>query len=210
MHKYQNKILTKWGSIKDYVKHIVVVRGKKYNYITTFSITLDDLRAVFFPKNFYEKYRYLGSVPGHFKEDNIFKAMRPLVILMDKMAKPWWCPRWFLRLLYLFGSDNSLIRVRNKTLHSLLVKLRKGIFIWDYKTKWTDYDLRISVFGPEEIQDLADMIEEHFYSKGRREELIARLSKLNHPDEEKYWIYLPTDRLEHLINELENKNENRT
>lgn len=207
MHKYENKKLTKWESIKDHVKNIVVVNGKKYNYITTFSITLDNLRAVFFPKNFYEKYRYLGSVPGHHKEDNIFKAMRLLVILMDKMAKPWWCPRWFLRLLYLFGSDNSLVRVRNKTLHNLLVRLRKGIFIWDYKTKWTDYDLRISVNGPEEIRELTYMIEDYFYKKGRREELMSRLRKLKDPDEEKYWIYLPTDRLEQLINELESKNE---
>ena len=59
-----------------------------------------------------------------------------LVIAVDYEARPWWCPRWFLRFLHLFGNDNSLVRVRNFRLNRLHTKITKGIFMWDYKTKW--------------------------------------------------------------------------
>jgi len=129
-------------------------------------ITLKDIRVIFFPKNFYEKYSYLGSVP-HKDEKSMLHA---LTIAMDYEAKPKWCPRWFLRFLYLFGCDNSIIRVRNKHAYHLFMKLTKGIRIWDYKTKWTDYDLRISITGPEHLQDLAQAIELYTYTNGERKE----------------------------------------
>ena len=129
-------------------------------------ITLKDIRVIFFPKNFYEKYRYLGSVP--YKDEK--SMLHALVIAMDHEAKPKWCPRWFLRFLYLFGCDNSIIRVRNKHAYHLFMKLTKGIRIWDYKTKWTDYDLRISITGPEHLQDLAQVIELYTYTNGERKE----------------------------------------
>lgn len=129
-------------------------------------ITLKDIRVIFFPKNFYEKYRYLGSVP--YKDEK--SMLHALVIAMDHEAKPKWCPRWFLRFLYLFGCDNSIIRVRNKHAYHLFIKLTKGIRIWDYKTKWTDYDLRISITGPEHLQDLAQAIELYTYTNGERKE----------------------------------------
>jgi len=50
------------------------------------------------------------------------------------------------------------------------MKLTKGIRIWDYKTKWTDYDLRISIVGPEHLQDLAQAIELYTYTEGERKE----------------------------------------
>jgi hypothetical protein len=127
-------------------------------------ITLKDIRVIFFPKNFYEKYSYLGSVP-YKDEKSMFHA---LVIAMDHEAKPKWCPRWFLRFLYLFGNDNSIVRVRNFTLHRLFQKLTKGIRIWDYKTKWTDYDLRISVSAPKYLFDLSQAIELYTYNEGER------------------------------------------
>ena len=129
-------------------------------------ITLKDIRVIFFPKNFYEKYSYLGSVP--YKGEK--SMLHALVIAMDYEAKPKWCPRWFLRFLYLFGCDNSIIRVRNKHAYHLFMKLTKGIRIWDYKTKWTDYDLRISIVGPEHLQDLAQAIELYTYTEGERKE----------------------------------------
>ena len=129
-------------------------------------ITLKDIRVIFFPKNFYEKYSYLGSVP-YKDEKSMFHA---LVIAMDHEAKPKWCPRWFLRFLYLFGNDNSIVRVRNFTLHRLFQKLTKGIRIWDYKTKWTDYDLRISVSAPKYLFDLSQAIELYTYTEGERKE----------------------------------------
>jgi hypothetical protein len=133
---------------------------------------------VFFPKNFHEKYQYLGSIPWK-DEGDIFKAMEPLVIFMDHKAKPKWCPRWVLRFLHLFGSDNSIVRVRNWKLHNLSRKLTKGFLITDYKTKWYDYDLRISIYGTEQMQDLADSIEERFYNKGYRQSLIDDIKELD-------------------------------
>jgi len=129
-------------------------------------ITLNDIRVVFFPKNFYEKFRYLGSVP-HGLEKTMLHA---LVIAMDYEAKPKFCPRWFLRFLYLFGCDNSLVRVRNQTLCSLFNKLTKGIKIVDYKTKWTHYDLRIAMNGPEYLYHLSLAIEDFTYQQGKQEE----------------------------------------
>lgn len=129
-------------------------------------ITLKDIRVIFFPKDFYEKYSYLGSVP--YKDEK--SMLHALTIAMDHEAKPKWCPRWFLRFLNLLGCDNSLIRVRNKHAYHLFMKLTKGIRIWDYKTKWTDYDLRISIVGPEHLQDLAQAIELYTYTEGERKE----------------------------------------
>lgn len=153
-------------------------KGRKKGMIHTRDITLDDLRAVFFPDGFYEKYKYLGSVP--WKEDGeIFKAMEPLVVFMDYKAKPKWCPRWFLRFLHLFGSDKSIVRVRNRVLHNLLTRLTKGYIIFDYKTKWHHYDLRISISGSEQMWDLATAIEDRFYEQGRREDLAQQIKDLD-------------------------------
>ena len=105
------------------LKHTILFwKGRKKGIIHTQNITLEHIRAVFFPKNFHEKYRYLGAIP-HGNEKTMLHA---LVLIMDKEAKPWWCPRWFLRFLHLFGSDNSIIRVRNRFLHTLEKKITKG------------------------------------------------------------------------------------
>ena len=159
---------------------MILFKGKKAKVgpVHTKNITLEDLRVVFFPKTFYEKYGYLGSVPWR-EEGSIFKAMESLVIYMDYKAKPKWCPRWFIRLLHLFGSDNSIVRVRNRKLHNLKNKITKGYMIWDYKTKWSDYDLRISVGGTNEMQFLADAIEREFYDIGLREDLANRIKVLD-------------------------------
>lgn len=153
----------------DFLKSLPFWRSRKKGMITTMRIRLKDVRAVFFPLNFHEKYSYLGYIPWN-EEGNIFKAIEPLVIFMDYKAKPKLCPRWFLRFLHLFGSDNSIVRVRNFTLHNLKKKLAKGIMIWDYKTKWEYYDLRISVTGNDQIHALAEDIEIRFYERGKEEE----------------------------------------
>ena len=155
-----------------------IFKGKKRKYIHTRDIHLKDIRAVFFPKNFHEKYQYLGSVPWN-EEGAMFKAMEPLVIFMDYKAKPKWCPRWVLRFLHLFGSDNSIVRVRNRYLYELEQRLTKGIQLTDYKTKWEWYDLRISVYGTDQMQNLADAIEHKFYSDGFREDLADQIKELD-------------------------------
>jgi hypothetical protein len=120
---------------------------------------------------------------------------------MDYEAKPKWCPRWFLRFLHLFGSDNSIVRVRNRFLHDLGRRLTKGIIMWDYKTKWADYDLRISISGPKHLQNLADGIESYFYKEGRSNELVEQILKLD-PNASIVWS---VSRLEKQLEELENK-----
>lgn len=159
-------------------KSLLFWKGRKKGMIHTRDINWDDIRAVFFPKNFSEKYQYLGT--SIWNETGIyFKALYPLVLALDYEAKPKWCPRWFLRFLHLFGSDNSIVRVRNFTLHNLSKKLTKGIMFVDWKTKWSDYDLRISVHAPIHLQDLANDISNGFYSRGNQQELIEEIKHID-------------------------------
>ena len=162
------------------IKNIVLFKGKKKGIIYTMDIRLKDIRPVFFPKSFHEKYRYLGAVPYN-DNGEIFKAIEPLVIFMDYKARPWWCPRFVLRFLHLFGNDNSIVRVRNLFLSNLLGKLTKGYMIWDYKTKWEYYDLRLSVAGDEQCHFLSYAIEHKFYNYRRRCDLAERIKELD-PD----------------------------
>jgi hypothetical protein len=141
-------------------------------------IKLHEIWAALFPADFHQKYIYLGAVPWN-EGSEVFRAIEPLVIYMDYKAKPWWCPRWFLRLLHLFGNDNSIIRVSNWPLHNLKNKITKGYLIWDYKTKWEWYDLRISVSGTVDMHFLSDAIEGHFYRQNLRKELAERIKELD-------------------------------
>ena len=181
---------------------ILFWKGRSKGMIFTRSIKLDDFRYIFFPKGF-EKYGYLGTqIWG--EDGSYFKALYPLVLALDYEAKPKLCPRWFLRFLHVFGSDKSIVRVRNWTLHNLLRKLTKGIAFVDYKTKWHDYDLRISIHAPKHLQDLADDIEHGFYSRGRQNELVEQIKALD-PNASIIWGSI--ERFEKQLEELENKNE---
>jgi len=99
------------------------------------------------------------------------------------------------------------VRVRIFRLHNLFKKLTKGIFIYDYKTKWEWYDLRISVSAPKHLQDLADAIENDFYSRGRQQDIAEMILKLD-PNARITWGSV--DRLIKQYNELvEKKSEQR-
>lgn len=192
----------------DFLQSLLFWRGRKKGVIHTRSIEWNDLRYIFSPKGFEEKYGYLGSVPYN-EDSDLFKAMYPLILAMDYEAKPKWCPRWFLRFLHTFGSDRSVVRVRNFTLHTLSQKLTKGIFIWDYKTKWSNYDLRISVSAPKHLSNLANAIENDFYSRGRQEELVEEIKKLD-PNASIVWgsvqrLETQLEKLEKLQTELINQ-----
>lgn len=193
-------------------KDWVIFPGYKHKggVVTFRNITIDDLRAVFFPKDFYEKYQYLGSVPFEYKNSNndIFYAMRPLVIYLDYVAKPTWCPRWFLRFLHLFGSDNSVVRLRNIRLYNLFNKITKGYGIFDYKTKWTYYDLRISIRGDENAWWLSDAIAEKFYRDGRNKELLNEIAQIN-PDRAKCVTGFSIRMLEEELERLTGSNESK-
>lgn len=190
----------------NFFKSLLFWKGRKKGIIHTMNITWDHVRAVFFPKNFHEKYHYLGSIP--WKEDSeLFLAMEPLVIFMDHKAKPWWCPRWVLRFLHLFGNDNSIVRVRNRTLANLSDKLTKGLMIVDYKTKWQWYDLRISIYGNKQMHWLADAIEEKFYKDGRREDVYLKIKQLDPTT--KFTVGHTFDSLNNELERLEELQENK-
>ena len=181
---------------------ILFWKGRKKRYIQTRNIELGDLRYIFFPKKL-EKWGYLGIT--FYKEDSVYyKALYPLVLAMDYEAKPKWCPRWFLRFLHVFGSDRSIVRVRNWSLHNLLRKLTKGIAFVDWKTKWESYDLRISIHAPEHIQNLANDIERGFYSRGRQNELVEKIKAID-PNANIIWGSI--DRLQKQLEELENEQD---
>ena len=175
-------------------------KGRSTGMIYTRDITLNDFRYIFFPKDFSEKYGYLGSVPDYKYFD---QAVVALVLTMDYEAKPKWCPRWFLRFLDVFGNDRSIVRVRNWTLHNLFNKLTKGIRFVDYKTKWQDYDLRISISAPKYLQDLADDIEHGYYSRGKQKEL-AYFIKQADPEAQIIWgsISLLEKQLEEIMERI--------
>jgi hypothetical protein len=180
---------------------VIFWKSRKKGMITTMNLRWSDIRAVFFPKNFGEKYRYLGT--SVWREDSeYYKALFPLVLALDYEAKPKWCPRWFLRFLHLFGSDNSIVRVRNRRLHNLSKRLTKGIMFVDWKTKWSNYDLRISIYGPGHLQELAQAIESRFYSRGRQTELVNKIKEID-PDASIVWGSI--SRLEKQLEELVNK-----
>jgi hypothetical protein len=164
--------------VKYFLEGLIFWRGRSKGMIYTRDTDWSDIREVFFPNGFEEKYGYLGSVPYN-ENSELFKAMYPLVLAMDYEAKPKWCPRWFLRFLHLFGNDKSIVRVRNFSLHKLHRRLTKGIVLIDYKTKWEWYDLRISISAPKHLQDLANAIESDFYSRGRQEEIAGQIKQLD-------------------------------
>jgi hypothetical protein len=177
-------------------------RSAKHGPVHTRDLEWGDFRYIFFPKGFEEKYGYLGT--SIYERSSYFKAIYPLVLAMDYEAKPKWCPRWFLRFLDVFGNDKSIIRVRNYKLSNLHRKLTKGIAFWDWKTKWSHYDLRISITGPEHLQNLADDIERGYYSRGRQKELVEQIKKLD-PNANVIWGSVK--RLEKQFEELKNKED---
>ena len=181
---------------------ILFWKGRSKGMIHTRNLEWSDLRYIFFPYKL-ERYGYLGII--FYKEDSVYyRAIYPLVLAMDYEAKPKWCPRWFLRFLHVFGSDKSIVRVRNWTLHNLQRKLTKGIIFVDWKTKWSDYDLRISIHAPKHLQDLSGWIEYGFYSDGRQKELVEQILKLD-PDASIIWGSV--ERFEKQLEELERKRD---
>ena len=176
-------------------------KGRKKGMIHTMNIGWRQIRPIFFPKDFYETYSYLGSVPYN-EDGDYFKVIYPLVLAMDYEAKPKFCPRWFLRFLNVFGNDSSIVRVRNRRLSDLFIKLTKGIRLTDYKTKWTYYDLRIYISASKHLQDLANDIERGFYIRGKQEDLVDQIKRLD-PNASIIWGSI--DRLEKQLGELENK-----
>ena len=187
--------------LEDLKYTILFWKGRNKGYITTRNLEWSDLRYIFFPTK-EDKYGYLNIT--FYRDSEFNKVLLPLVLAMDYEAKPKWCPRWFLRFLHVFGNDKSVVRVRNHRLSNLLTKLTKGIGFWDWKTKWSNYDLRISISAPKHLQDLAGWIERGFYSDGRQKELVEQIKALD-PDASIIWGSV--ERFEKQLEELENKQD---
>jgi len=184
--------------LKDFGQSLLFWNGRKKGMIHTRDLEWSDLRYIFFPSKL-ERYGYMNIT--FYQEDSpYYRALMPLVLAMDYEAKPKWCPRWFLRFLHVFGDDKSVVRVRNRRLSNLHRKLTKGIQFWDWKTKWYNYDLRISISGPNHLQDLADDIEHGYYSRGRQKELVEQILKLD-PNASIIWGSI--ERFEKQLEELE-------
>jgi len=200
----KSKFYTKKKITQEDVKYFFLFwRGRSKGMIYTRKVKLDDLRYIFFPKGF-ERYAYLGTHLWN-EDGDLFEALYPLVLALDHEAKPKWCPRWFLRFTHVFGNDKSIVRVRNWSWHNLHNKLTKGIGFIDWKTKWSEYDLRISILAPKHLQDLADDIEHGVYSRGRQQELLAEIKEL---DPNANPIMGSVKRLEEELTKLENEKNN--
>ncbi len=184
--------------MKGFFRSLLFWKGRKRGMVHTRNIGLGDFRYIFFPKDFADKYGYLGTSIWD-ENSEYFKALYPLVLALDYEAKPKWCPRWFLRFLHVFGCDKSIVRVRNWRLNNLHSKLTKGIAFVDWKTKWSDYDLRISIHAPEHLQNLADAIEHEFFSRGRQKELVEQIKEI---DPNAPIIYGSVKRLEKQLEKL--------
>jgi hypothetical protein len=189
---------------KSFGQSMLFWKGRSKGMIHTRNLEWDDLRYIFFPSKL-ERYGYL-SITFYSEDSEYYKALYPLVLAMDYEAKPKWCPRWFLRFLHVFGNDKSLVRVRNRRLSNLHRKLTKGIQFWDWKTKWSHYDLRISITAPKPLQNLASDIEHGFYSRGKQKELVAQILELD-PNAPIFWGSI--ERFEAQLEELEGKLENK-
>lgn len=170
-------------------KEWIIFPGKRLklhnalNYhVYTSDITVDMFRAVFFPRNFNETYRYLGQVQASAPSitTECDAGIQALVIYIDYLAKPKWCPRWVLRFLHLFGNDNCQIgHRRNITLARLHSKLTKGYRLFSYKSRWTPYDVHIEVKGDANINWLANAVESKIYYDGRRDDLLESIAVID-------------------------------
>jgi len=140
------------------IKDIVISKGKKAKRgpVHTMDITVGHVLKCVFPERGFE-YDYLGYAWYNINKDGTLNAhnrlLRGFFKQVDKVARPWWCPRFVLRLLHLFGSDNSIVRVRNWKLHNLELRLTKGISITD--TKWKYDSFRIYGRFTAELDQLA-------------------------------------------------------
>ena len=184
---------------REFAQSMLFWKGRSKGMIHTRNLQWDDLRYIFFPSKL-ERYGYLG-ITFYTEDSEYYKALYPLVLAMDYEAKPEWCPRWFLRFLHVFGNDKSIVRVRNHKLSSLHRKLTKGIQFWDWKTKWHQYDLRISITSPEHLQNLASDIEHGFYNRGQQKELVEQILAID-PNAPIIWGSI--DRFSKQLEKLEN------
>jgi len=140
----------------NFMQSMLFWRGRKKGMIHTRDISFVDVYRCFVPEPG-DEYTYLGYAYYTVQNDGSLSAtqkmLKDFIEEVDKVARPKWCPRFVLRLLHLFGSDNSIVRVRNRRLHNLEKRLTKGISITD--TKWKYDSFRIYGYFTAELDALA-------------------------------------------------------
>lgn len=165
----------------------------------------DDIRVIFFPKNFEERYRYVGAfwfTEGKQSE----KWILPIVLLLDYKMRPRWCPQWLLRLITYLANGWSMVRVENRWIYNnIYLKITKGIKFLDWKTKWENYDLRISVHADENTWWLCEAIEAKAYRDGSREDMISYIIKHNPDITQKDLTWRPYTDIVNMYSELRDK-----
>lgn len=125
-------------------------------------VTIGKFLRCFFPGE--HKYHYLGIAYNHYDKGSIEHAIiKDFIEYVDSIARPKYFPKFILRLLHLYGSDNSIARVRNYFLHELKQRILNHITIMDIKTKWDEYDIRIYGHFPDVIYKRIEEVEEKFY-----------------------------------------------
>jgi hypothetical protein len=141
------------------LKRVIISKGKKAKVgpVHTRDITLGDLWECFFPPKG-EEYSYLGYAWYHVPSDgSIWEEGRVLIEFfkeVERVARPWWCPRFFLRMLDLFGNDRSIVRMRSYRLNRLFSRITRGVRITD--TKWKFDSFRIYGSFTEELERKAE------------------------------------------------------
>lgn len=116
----------------------------------------------FFPDK-YSYFIYLGYAHNIYPKKYFWKReyeiIKDFLEYFDSKARPKWAPQWFMRLIELYGNNNSVYGVRSYFFHNLSKKILKGMRITDIKTKWHDWDVRIYGYFTEEIQQEIDRVE---------------------------------------------------
>jgi len=145
-------------NFKDIVLIKSKVKGSTAFKVTLQHITIDDVLECFFPM-IGNEYSYLGYATYDYTPGSKFlfpeeRLLRDFFKEVDRVARPWWCPRFVLRLLNLFGNDGSLVRLRNRYLSGIFYRLTKGIRVTD--TKWKYDTFRIYGNFTEDLQALAN------------------------------------------------------
>ena len=118
---------------------------------------LKKLKSVIFPRNENEKYKYLGDFYVC-KTDKYYSIIMPIVKLMDRKARPRWCPRVFLRFLSVFGENNNRMQEMCK-------KLIKDYRFIGWKVDEKKHTIFISLYGDDEINFMVYQIEKNFYKE---------------------------------------------
>jgi len=66
----------------DFSQSLLFWRGRKKGRVWTRDIDMGDIREIFFPQTFEEKYSYLGSVPYN-EDSELFKAQLKTISILE-------------------------------------------------------------------------------------------------------------------------------